>query len=67
MTKRNTIPSPLPVIEDNGKIYDIYSNSIYNSKYDYEYLSNIDDEGTVDRQYWSMEHEPPVNGEESYS
>ncbi len=67
VTKRNTIPSPLPVIEDNGKIYDIYSNSIYNSKYDYEYLSNIDDEGTVDRQYWSMEHEPPVNGEEPFS
>lgn len=67
LKERNTLPSPLPVIEDNGKIYDIYSNSIYNSKYDYEYLSYIDDDSTVDRQYWSMEHESPVNGEDPFS
>lgn len=56
---RTDLPVPSPVIEDNGRSYDLFRN-----KDGYVYTSSTADEYTVGEQYWSMEHEPPVNGEE---
>ena len=52
-----------PTVEDNGKTYDICRTYKYD-KPDSEYASSYDDEYQVYYQYWSMEQEPPINGED---
>ena len=62
--KKNELSSPLPTVEDNGKTYDIYRRAMCDED-GYEYVSFIDDEDVIDRQYRSLEQEPPVNGEDA--
>ncbi|MBR5683802.1 MAG: glycoside hydrolase family 11 protein [Ruminococcus sp.] len=67
LKKRSGSSAPLSAIDDNGKTYDLHSNSMLSDSGYELFVSNIDDELSVDRQYWSMEHEPPVNGEDAAS
>ena len=57
------LSAPNPYVEDNERTYDIYRTY----KYDFpvaEYEMRADDDAPVYYQYWSMEQEPPVNGED---